>query len=77
MEFKLASNTRLKQNLLKQVEIYKKAHRAKAALKVIVYFTETQYKRAARIIDELGISDNEDIILIDARSDNKVSASKA
>jgi hypothetical protein len=40
VEFKLASNSKLRRNLEKQVEIYKAASNAPNALKVILYFTE-------------------------------------
>jgi len=77
IEFKLASNPQLRRNLKKLVEIYKKASDADKGLKVIVYFTEREYKRVIAILGELGMKGNPNIILIDARSDNKPSASKA
>jgi len=77
IEFKLASNSHLKRNLQKQVEIYKKASDADKSLKVIIYFTEREYKRVMSILGELDIKGDSNIILIDARSDNKPSASKA
>ena len=40
VEFKLASNTKLKKNLSNQVEIYKAANCTDRAIKVILYFTE-------------------------------------
>jgi hypothetical protein len=77
VEFKLASNSKLKQNLEKQVAIYQKASDATRALKVIVYFTETELTRVQNILKELNLSSSDDIILIDARCDNKPSASVA
>ncbi len=77
VEFKLASNTHLKANLEKQVEIYQKASDAKRAIKVILYFSAEERQRALRILDELKLSDNKDIVLINARKDDKISASKA
>lgn len=76
VEFKLASNSQLKRNLLHQVTAYKEASGAKSGLKVIIYFTESQLNKVRRILDELKLADSEDIILIDARADNKPSASK-
>ena len=38
VEFKLASNTKLKKNLENQVEIYKKANCTDRAIKAILYF---------------------------------------
>lgn len=77
VEFKLASNSRLKQNLAKQAEVYQRASDAQAALKIIMYFTEAELKRVSKILNELGLSGHADIILVDARSDNKPSASRA
>jgi hypothetical protein len=77
VEFKLASNKQLKANLQKQVEIYQKAGRAPKALKVITFFTESEGFRVERILAELKMSGSRYIILIDARRDNKPSASKA
>jgi hypothetical protein len=77
IEFKLASNTQLKRNLENQVEIYQKANDTDRALKVITYFSLEELQKVQRILKELGLSSCEDIILIDARKDNKPSASKA
>lgn len=76
VEFKLASNGNLKVNLKNQVEIYKKANNTKDALKVILYFTESEFKKVKTILEELNLVDNTNIYLIDARKDNKQSASK-
>lgn len=75
VEFKLASNSKLKQNLAKQVEIYKAASETNRAIKVILYFSEREYEKLCKTLNELDIADCEDIILIDARDDNKESAS--
>jgi len=77
VECKLASNSRLRQNLEHQVAIYQKASDAPRALKVIVYFTETELMRVQNILKELNLLGAEDIVLIDARLDNKPSASVA
>lgn len=77
VEFKLASNTHLKRNLQNQVQIYEAANQTKKSLKVIIYFTETEQNKVIEILKELGLEDNPNIILIDARDDNKPSASKA
>ncbi|NFN17585.1 hypothetical protein FDB52_14500 [Clostridium botulinum] len=76
VEFKLASNGNLKVNLKNQVEIYKKANNTKDGLKVILYFTESQLKKVKTILSELNLTDDPNIYLIDARKDNKQSASK-
>lgn len=77
VEFKLASNSQLKKNLKKQAEIYAKASDAKCSIKVIVYFSKGELAKVQRILKELGLKENEDLILIDARKDNKPSGSKA
>jgi len=77
IEFKLAKSTSLARNLEHQAEIYKAASDAQHALKVIVYFTEQERDKALAIIRTLELENSRDIILIDARGDNKPSASKA
>lgn len=77
IEFKLGSNTQLRRNLQNQIEIYEAANQTDKAVKVIVYYTAQDEARVDRILDELGIPDEESIVLIDARSDNKPSASTA
>jgi hypothetical protein len=77
VEFKLAKNSKLKRNLQNQMAIYEKAHDTKKSIKVIVYFSEEEYGRVQRILRELHLSDDQSIVLIDARSDNKPSASTA
>ena len=75
VEFKLASNSKLKQNLAKQVEIYKKASETERAIKVILFFTDEEEKKVYDILNDLELAGNPDIVLIDARNDNKPSAS--
>ncbi len=77
IEFKLASNTSLKRNLQKQVDVYKAASDTSNALKVIVFFTDRERDKVLAILKELGLENNPDTILIDGRSDNKPSGSKA
>ncbi|MGI8414563.1 MAG: hypothetical protein ACR2QA_19155 [Solirubrobacteraceae bacterium] len=77
IEFKLAKNTGLKRNLEKQVEIYEKANRTWTSVKVIMFYTAEEQERAKNILKELGLLGAESIVLIDARNDNKPSASKA
>jgi len=76
IEFKLASNNKLAQNLENQVEIYKKAHDTDKAIKVILYFSEEEEIRVKKIIKDLGLDREKYVVLIDARQDNKLSASK-
>lgn len=77
IEFKLASNTALKRNLEKQLEIYEKANRTHKSVSVIISYTAEQEARIQRILGELGMTSHESVIVIDARTDNKPSGSKA
>jgi hypothetical protein len=77
IEFKLGSNTALKRNLEKQLPIYQDANRTRSAVKVIVSYTATDQARVQRILKELTLENEESIVLIDARRDNKPSASTA
>lgn len=74
VEFKLASNSKLKNNLAKQVEVYQKANCTNRAIKVILYFSDYEYNKVVKILKDLGLYSCKDIILIDA-IDNKPSAS--
>lgn len=76
IEFKLASNNKLKQGLQKQIEIYQRANRTRSFFIVIVFFSEAEHKRVIKILEELNLDKNENIIIIDARNDKK-SASRA
>jgi len=75
IEFKLASNSKLKQNLAKQVEIYEKANNTNKSIKVILYFDDSEYIKIIKTLKELKLDNKPNIILIDAGK--KVSASNA
>lgn len=77
IEFKLASNKALKRNLEKQVAIYEAANRTWTSVKVIVIYTVAEQLNVEKILRELNLMGAESIVLIDARSDNKPSASNA
>lgn len=77
VEMKLASNTKLKANLRKQVEIYQAASDAERAIKAIVYFSYEERERVLTILKDLKLEASPDIVLLDARSGNKPSASRA
>ena len=66
IEFKLASNSKLKQNLEKQVEVYEKANNTKNSIKVILYFDALEYNKVMRTLKELKIEKSPNIVLIDA-----------
>lgn len=75
VEFKLASNSKLKQNLEKQVEIYENANSTKKSIKVILYFDAIEFTKTMKILEELKLDKAPNVILIDAG--RKISASNA
>lgn len=77
VEFKLASNAKLRQNLQNQTVIYERASNATRSLEVILYFTAEELQKVAAILRELGLENDSNVVLIDARRDNKPSASVA
>lgn len=77
VEFKLARNTQLEKNLQNQVEIYEAANNTSNSIKVILYFSRRELDKVNRILKKLKLIGNPDVVVIDARSDNKPSASKA
>jgi hypothetical protein len=76
VEFKLASNNKLKMNLENQVKIYQKASNSSKSIKVILYFDTGELKKVQAILKELKLEKDNSIVLIDARN-NKPSASNA
>jgi len=77
VEMKLASNSRLKQNLAKQAEVYKKASNAQHTIKVILCFSAAEQRRVESVLKELKLTGHPGVVLIDARRDNKPSGSRA
>ena len=78
VEFKLAKNTQLERNLAKQTPIYEKASDpTNPSIKAILYFSGEQLLRVQRILQKLEMSNDPNVILIDACADNKPSGSKA
>lgn len=77
IEFKLASNSKLKQNLKHQVGIYEAANDTAKSIKAILYFSDTEFRKVQDILKELGLLGCRDVVLIDASNENKPSASKA
>jgi hypothetical protein len=75
VEFKLADNKKLEQNLKKQVEIYQKANNTNLSFKVIIFFSRQEEQRVAKVLNRLRLTGKENIVLVDARADNKPSAS--
>jgi hypothetical protein len=57
--------------------IYQDASDAKHGIKVIMYFSAQEHAHVEGILGKLKLTGHEDIVLIDARADNKPSGSKA
>ena len=68
-------SSKLKQNLKNQVDIYKAASETSNAFKVILFFSESEFNKVTNVLSELNLTNDPDIILIDERKDNKISAS--
>jgi len=66
VEFKLASNSKLKKNLQNQVRIYERANSTECSIKAIMYFDQTELLKVNKIIKELKLENDRNIILIDA-----------
>lgn len=75
VEFKLASNSKLKQNLENQVAVYEAANQTKQSIKVIMCFSEVELVKTARVLNELQLTGSKNIVVIDASRDKKLSAS--
>lgn len=74
---KLARRTSLERNLLKQLPVYQAASDAENGIKVIIYFTEQEQAKVECVLAKLGLTGHKDIVVIDARNDNKPSGSEA
>jgi hypothetical protein len=65
VEMKLAKNTDLERNLLKQLPTYQAASDAESGIKVIIFFSAAEQTRVEGILDKLGLLGHRDIVLID------------
>lgn len=74
VEFKLAKNSKLKQNLQHQVGVYEQANDTQQSMKVILFFSEAEHNTVNNTLKELKLENSPNIILIDA-CNNKLSAS--
>lgn len=77
IEIKLASNSQLKRNLQNQVAVYERANGTRTSVKMIVCFTDADVAKVDAVLKELDLCGEKSIVVIDARSDNKPSGSKA
>lgn len=75
VEFKLASNSKLRQNLKHQVDVYEAANNTSKSIKVIMHFSDAELIRTQGIMRDLGLLNRPDVVLIDACASNKPSAS--
>ena len=66
VEFKLASNSKLKMNLENQVKIYEKANNTNQSITVIMYFDVTEFVKVKEILKELKLEQSKAIVLINA-----------
>ncbi|MHB1334799.1 MAG: hypothetical protein ACYCXQ_02410 [Candidatus Humimicrobiaceae bacterium] len=77
LELKLASNTKLKQNLLNQGKIYQEDSNLKHVIKMIFYFSDQELERVKGILKEIKKPvDNKEIFLIDCRKKESASNQK-
>ena len=77
VEMKLGKNSQLRKNLEHQVAIYEAANNINKSFKLILCYTSTEVDRVQRILRELNLHQSPNVFVIDARNDNKPSASKA
>jgi hypothetical protein len=59
------------------VAVYEAANNTANSIKAILYFSEAEFKKTRAILKNLGLLERRDVVLIDARGDNKPSGSKA
>lgn len=76
IEFKLASSSSLKDNLKNQLEKYKEVNKTKKGIWIIIFFTQDEEFKLKLILRELEMDKMQSIVLVDARLDNKTTASK-
>jgi type I site-specific restriction endonuclease len=74
---KLTANLARRSVVENQVKIYEAANQTRSSVKVIVCFTAKDVARVKKILAELKLQKEESVVVIDACSDNKPSASKA
>jgi hypothetical protein len=77
VEMKLAGNSQLKRNLERQAGVYEKASDVKVSIKVILCFSQAQQQKVSRVLRELKMTGDPNVVVIDARTDNKPSGSRA
>lgn len=76
IEFKLAKSSSLEDNILNQLEKYKEVDNTKQGIWVVVFFTYKEHQKILKILKKHNLDNNPNYILVDARKDNKITASK-
>jgi hypothetical protein len=77
LELKLASNRKLKQNLLNQGKVYQEDSNLKHVIKIIFYFSDQELETANRVLKEINkFVDNKEIFMIDCRKKESASNQK-
>jgi hypothetical protein len=65
----------IKRNLANQLAVYEEANGTRTSVTVIICYTAVDQLKVERVLRELGLSAEQAIVAVDARSDNKPSAS--
>lgn len=73
VEMKMASNSKLEQNLANQLDVYKDANHTDHGVTIIIYTDDKEKEKLDRILTKLELKAGPDLVLVDAR--RKVSAS--
>ena len=76
VEFKLAKSSSLEKNLQNQLKKYKETNKAKEGIWVIIFFTSAEQQKVLEILKRYNLENDKNYILVDARKDNKIPASK-
>lgn len=77
LELKRASNTKLKQNMLNQSDVYQRDSNLKHVIKTIFFFNDKELEKVNKVLVELRKSvDNKEIFLVDCRKRESASNRK-
>lgn len=77
LELKLASNKKLRQNLLNQGKVYQDDSNLKHVIKIIFYFSDQELETVNRVLNGINKSvDNKEIFIIDCRKKDSASNQK-
>jgi hypothetical protein len=78
IEFKLAKSSSLKRNVQNQLAVYEKANKTSKSVMVVIAYTKAHMDKVDRVLREVGTIPagvSRSIVVVDARADNKPSAS--